>query len=88
MRAIDADEITAFLQLERNGKEVESLDEFPTIEPEPQFKIMRCKNCKYSIYADGRPFICGHPENNAWRIFDDFYCGRAKRRTDDKRRGN
>ena len=30
-RLIDADEITAFLQLERNGENVESLDEFPTV---------------------------------------------------------
>lgn len=28
---IDADEITAFLELERNGINVESLDEFPTV---------------------------------------------------------
>ena len=30
-RLIDADEITAFLGLERNDEEVESLDEFPTV---------------------------------------------------------
>ena len=30
-RLIDADEITAFLRLERNDEEVESLDEFPTV---------------------------------------------------------
>lgn len=31
MRPIDADEITAFSELERNGKNVKSLDEFPTV---------------------------------------------------------
>lgn len=30
-RLIDADEITAFKELERNGESVESLDEFPTV---------------------------------------------------------
>lgn len=30
-RLIDEDEITAFAQLERNGEEVESMDEFPTV---------------------------------------------------------
>ena len=30
-RLIDADEITAFLEIERNDKNVESLDEFPTV---------------------------------------------------------
>ena len=30
-RLIDADEITAFKELERNGTNVESLDEFPTV---------------------------------------------------------
>lgn len=30
-RLIDADDITAFLQLERHGKNIESIDEFPTI---------------------------------------------------------
>ena len=30
-RLIDADEITAFMELERNGANVESLGEFPTI---------------------------------------------------------
>ena len=30
-RLIDADEITAFLELERNDINVESLDEFPTV---------------------------------------------------------
>ena len=30
-RLIDADEITAFLELERNNINVESLDEFPTV---------------------------------------------------------
>lgn len=33
MRPIDADEITAFSELERNGKNVESVDEFPTVLP-------------------------------------------------------
>lgn len=47
MRPIDADEITAFSELERNGKNVESVDEFPTIE-------LNRKTCKGCIHLPQR----------------------------------
>ena len=45
-------------------------------------EILRCLECQYAIHNQGKPWICGHPENNAWRIADDFYCGRAERKTE------
>ena len=45
---------------------------------EAQAHIINCPDCKYAIRNQGKPWICGHPDNNAWRITDDFYCGRGE----------
>lgn len=38
-----------------------------------------CKDCKYAIKNDDMYWICGHPDNNAWKIYEDFFCGRGVR---------
>ena len=40
-------------------------------------EIVRCKDCKYAKLFEDRDGLCGHPSNNAWDIFDEFYCGRG-----------
>ena len=40
-------------------------------------EIVRCKDCKYAKLFEDRDGLCGHPNNNAWDIWDDFYCGRG-----------
>ena len=66
--------------------EAESLSDFIdhgryTLSTKP---LIRCKDCKHSKNNEnGEPWICGHPDNNAWRITPDQYCGYAERRTDD-----
>ena len=45
---------------------------------EAQAHIINCPDCKYTIRNQDEPWICGHPDNNAWRITDDFYCGRGE----------
>ena len=44
---------------------------------EAQSHIVNCPDCKYAMRNQGELWICGHPNNNAWRITDDFYCGRG-----------
>ena len=44
---------------------------------EAQAHIVNCPDCKYAMYNQGELWICGHPNNNAWRITDDFFCGRG-----------
>ena len=44
---------------------------------EAQAHIVNCPDCKYAMRNQGELWICGHPNNNAWRITDDFYCGRG-----------
>lgn len=44
---------------------------------EEQAHIINCPDCKYAMRNQGELWICGHPNNNAWRITDDFYCGRG-----------
>ena len=36
-----------------------------------------CKDCKYAIKNDDMYWICNHPNNNAWNIYEDFFCGRG-----------
>ena len=45
-----------------------------------QPEIIQCQYCKYARENRGELWICAHPDNNAWRITEDFYCGRAERR--------
>ena len=45
-------------------------------------KIITCNHCKYAIRNQGELWICNHPENNAWRVDENFYCGRAERQED------
>ena len=40
-------------------------------------EIVRCKDCKYAKLFEDRDGLCGHPSNNAWDIWDEFYCGRG-----------
>jgi hypothetical protein len=44
---------------------------------EAQAHIVNCPDCKYAMRNHGELWVCGHPNNNAWRITDDFYCGRG-----------
>ena len=44
---------------------------------ETQAHIVNCPDCKYAMRNHGELWICGLPNNNAWRITDDFYCGRG-----------
>jgi hypothetical protein len=44
---------------------------------EAQAHIVNCPDCKYAMRNQGELWICRHPNNNAWRITDDFYCGRG-----------
>ena len=44
---------------------------------EAQAHIVNCPDCKYAMYNQGELWICGHPNNNACRITDDFFCGRG-----------
>ena len=39
--------------------------------------LVRCKDCMYAKLFEERDGLCGHPSNNAWDIFDEFYCGRG-----------
>ena len=41
-------------------------------------KVVRCQNCRYRIDNQGTPWICGHPDNNAWNITLNHYCGYGK----------
>lgn len=50
------------------------IDIAPTIDAVP---VVRCKDCKWSIKDD---WICGHPNNNAWNISTEHYCGYGERR--------
>lgn len=34
-----------------------------------------CKDCKYAIKNDDMYWICKHPNNNAWNIDKNFFCG-------------
>lgn len=43
-------------------------------------EVVRCKDCKWSIKDD---WICGHPNNNAWNISVEHYCGYGERKDDD-----
>ena len=45
-----------------------------------QPEIIHCQYCKYARENQGESWICTNPDNNAWRITEDFYCGRAERR--------
>jgi hypothetical protein len=59
-------------------EDVALIDFFPVSEAErPQAHIINCPDCKYAMRNQGELWICGHPNNNAWRITDDFYCGRG-----------
>ena len=43
-------------------------------------EVVRCKDCKYAFLFDAddeRDGLCGQPSNNAWDIWDEFYCGRG-----------
>lgn len=42
--------------------------------------IIHCQDCQYAKENQGELWICAHPDNNAWRITKEFYCGRAERR--------
>lgn len=44
-----------------------------------QPEIIHCQDCKYAKENQGELWICAHPDNNAWRITKEFYCGRAER---------
>jgi hypothetical protein len=44
---------------------------------ETQSHIVNCPDCKYAMRNQGELWVCGHPNNNAWRITDDFFCGRG-----------
>lgn len=39
--------------------------------------LIHCKDCMYAKLFEDRNGLCGHPSNNAWDIFDEFYCGRG-----------
>ena len=52
--------------------------------PFAQPEIIRCQYCKYARENRGELWICAHPDNNAWRITEDFYCGRAERRENER----
>lgn len=52
------------------------LEELPSALPE----IIRCKDCRHRMATpDGDAWICAHPNNNAWSITDDHYCGYAEK---------
>ena len=38
-----------------------------------------CKDCKYAIKNDDMYWICKHPNNNAWNIDENFFCGHGVR---------
>lgn len=43
-------------------------------------EIVKCKDCKYAFLFDAddeRDGLCGYPSNNAWDIYDEFYCVRG-----------
>lgn len=42
-------------------------------------EIIHCRDCRYVMRNQGKPWICGHPKNNAWNISEDHFCGYAKR---------
>ena len=48
--------------------------------PPAQPEIIRCKDCKHNVSSHK----CLHPESFFLVPSDDFYCGFAERRTDDK----
>lgn len=56
-----------------------TIKKLPSAHPE----IIICRDCKHSMNNEnGEPWICNHPNNNAWNITPDHYCGYAERRTD------
>jgi len=50
------------------------IEDAPIIDAVP---VVRCKDCRYAKLFEDRDGLCGHPSNNAWDIFDEFYCGRG-----------
>lgn len=83
MRLIDADALEPHEQLEPMGNgqyeyvEVvykDDIDNVPTIDAVP---VVRCRDCRYAKLFEERDGLCGHPSNNAWDIWDEFYCGRG-----------
>ena len=65
----------------RKNKTLEAWNRRATIEPE----IVRCKDCEYWNCES----ICdGFCSEDRMRHDEDFYCGYAERRTDDKQRRN
>lgn len=53
------------------------VDTAPAVDAVP---VVRCKDCKWSIKDD---WICGHPNNNAWNISTEHYCGYGERKDDE-----
>ena len=58
---------------------IEALEILPSAQPE----IIRCKDCKYNVSSRK----CLQPDSFFLVTSDDFYCGYAKRRTDEDIRG-
>lgn len=52
----------------------ECINNAPTIDA---VTVVWCKDCKWSIKDD---WICGHPNNNAWNISTEHYCGYGERK--------
>ena len=84
MRLIDADRLLSermksmYYHLPNGDIAIPIIDieRAPTIESE----IIHCQGCKYAKKNQGELWICAHPDNNAWRITKEFYCGRVERR--------
>lgn len=84
MRLIDADAIDWECIEHKYGARDDAvvdceimIDIAPTIDAVP---VVRCKDCKWSIKDD---WICGHPNNNAWNISTEHYCGYGERKDDE-----
>lgn len=84
MRLIDADAIDWGCIEHKYGARDDAvvdceimIDIAPTIDAVP---VVRCKDCKWSIKDD---WICGHPNNNAWNISTEHYCGYGERKDDE-----
>ena len=77
---VDKEELIKALMYDRQqykkGYADAKAEELPFAQPE----IIRCQYCKYARENRGELWICAHPDNNAWRITEEFYCGRAERR--------
>lgn len=68
------DGITSSIVLKQT---ITDINNAPTIDAVP---VVRCKDCKWSIKDD---WICGHPNNNAWNISVEHYCGYGERKDDE-----